>query len=70
MKERKPDFIEVGDGHVIATKGIMSISQLFNGSVQIRYITGYTETVRNMSMPELLDKLGRNPLAQGRTDSP
>lgn len=69
-KQRKPDFIEVSPNHVIATRGIMSIRQRVEGSIEIRYMTGYTETVRDMSMPELLEKLCRNPLTQGGADSP
>ena len=69
-KERKPDFIEVTPSHVISTKGIMSIRQRgMGGDIEVRYISGYTETVRGMSMCELLDKLGRNPLVQGGADS-
>ena len=67
---RKPDFIEVTPNHVIATRGIMSIRQKFDGEIEVRYITGYSEKISGVSMPELLDKLGRNPLGRGGADSP
>lgn len=68
-KQRKPDFVEISENHVISTRGIMSIRQKLDTTVEVRYISGYTETVRGMSMEELLTKLGRNPRLKGDTDS-
>lgn len=65
---RKPDFIEIAEGHVIATRGIMAIKQRAD-FIEVRYITGFSEEIRGISMTELLDKLGRNPLTRGDTDS-
>jgi len=67
-RERMPDFVEISEGHVIATRGIMSIKQQ-PGFVEVRYISGYVEEVMEISMVELLTSLGRNPLLEGRTDS-
>lgn len=68
-KFKKPQFVEVAPDHVVSTRGIMSIRQNETGDISIRYISGHTETVSTMSMPELLDKLGRNPLRKGSADN-
>lgn len=67
-KSRKPEFVEVEQNRVISTKGIMSITQMVDGTIRVRYISGYAEDITSLSMPELLTKMGRMPDAQSSAD--
>jgi hypothetical protein len=72
-------LVEIKPGLVLSNKGIRSIKMeprpFMAGTefdIRVTYIGGNTELLpaEEISMEELLTKLGRNPRAKGRTDSP
>lgn len=63
-------LVEITPDHYISNKGIKAIKHT-GDYIRVSYITGYSEDFRvvDISMTELLAKLGRLPGRKGSADS-